>query len=280
MYYNERKSVAKMHWLYISLFILLLLAGCIFIINRNKRLVNNYSVRYKELIILNNKTTFHTIQGCYQYTYTCISRAEFNKLTFEKYLYSLIDEDQKFFKHIIDAAKANKNKYAIYAKKAEAIKTQITVETCKELHIPYKLFIKYENALFNNALLNKPICDVSIHCKIIYTTPTGRTTSWHENTFTFAQLIAEYDKVINSTRDKEIRKYHIQREREMMSDGVRYDILKRDGFRCQICGSTAQDGVKLHVDHIIPISKGGHTTPDNLRTLCDRCNLGKGDKIE
>ena len=41
---------------------------------------------------------------------------------------------------------------------------------------------------------------------------------------------------------------------------------------------TAKDGVKLHVDHIIPVYKGGKTTMSNLQTLCDRCNLGKSDK--
>ena len=65
-----------------------------------------------------------------------------------------------------------------------------------------------------------------------------------------------------------------------MTSAMRYEILKRDNYRCQICGSTAQDGVKLHIDHIIPVSKGGKTVPENLRVLCDRCNLGKSDKIE
>ena len=57
-------------------------------------------------------------------------------------------------------------------------------------------------------------------------------------------------------------------------------MLKRDNFQCQICGSSAQDGVKLHVDHIVPVSKGGKTILSNLRTLCDRCNMGKSDKLE
>ena len=56
--------------------------------------------------------------------------------------------------------------------------------------------------------------------------------------------------------------------------------MKRDGFRCVICGRTAEDGVKLHVDHIKPISKDGLTVPDNLRTLCQDCNLGKSDKYD
>lgn len=66
-----------------------------------------------------------------------------------------------------------------------------------------------------------------------------------------------------------------------ISKGLRYDILKRDNFKCQICGRTAEeDGVKLHVDHVIPFSKGGKTIPENLRTLCQDCNLGKSNKLE
>lgn len=61
-----------------------------------------------------------------------------------------------------------------------------------------------------------------------------------------------------------------------MTDKLRYKIMKRDNFRCVICGASQKDGVKLHVDHIIPVSKGGKTIESNLRTLCDRCNLGKG----
>ena len=56
--------------------------------------------------------------------------------------------------------------------------------------------------------------------------------------------------------------------------------MRRDQFRCQICGARAEDGVRLHVDHINPVSKGGTSDMSNLRTLCDRCNLGKGDSVE
>ena len=79
---------------------------------------------------------------------------------------------------------------------------------------------------------------------------------------------------------KEIHRAFVAQERAKLSDSLRYDILCRDGFRCQICGATQQDGYKLHVDHIVPVSKGGRTEPGNLRTLCERCNMGKSDKIE
>jgi 5-methylcytosine-specific restriction endonuclease McrA len=46
-----------------------------------------------------------------------------------------------------------------------------------------------------------------------------------------------------------------------------------------MCGaSPAKDPrTVLHVDHIVPWSKGGETTEDNLRTLCEVCNVGRGD---
>ena len=67
-----------------------------------------------------------------------------------------------------------------------------------------------------------------------------------------------------------------------ISLALRYRVLARDKFRCVICGaSPAKDGtVELHVDHIFPWSRGGQNTEENLRTLCFKCNLGKGDKVE
>lgn len=76
------------------------------------------------------------------------------------------------------------------------------------------------------------------------------------------------------------QKIFAKEQRSLMSDSLRYDVMKRDGFRCVLCGATVADGAKLHVDHIMSIAKGGKTEMSNLRTLCDRCNLGKGVKLE
>jgi 5-methylcytosine-specific restriction endonuclease McrA len=64
-----------------------------------------------------------------------------------------------------------------------------------------------------------------------------------------------------------------------ISDRKRFYILMRDGFTCKSCGaSPIKDmGVSLHVDHIIPWSKGGETEDNNLQTKCKTCNLGKGN---
>lgn len=70
-----------------------------------------------------------------------------------------------------------------------------------------------------------------------------------------------------------------RRTRREISDRQRFRILVRDGFRCKACGASPliQSGVELHVDHILPWSKGGETTDDNLESKCKQCNLGKGN---
>lgn len=99
-------------------------------------------------------------------------------------------------------------------------------------------------------------------------------TKEENHTYRFDKILEFY----NAAVDKQGKLSFIKRERAKISDDVRYNVLKRDGFRCCICGATADDGVRLEVDHIIPVSKGGKSTYDNLQTLCERCNRGKRDK--
>ena len=66
-------------------------------------------------------------------------------------------------------------------------------------------------------------------------------------------------------------------ERGKVTNDVRFKVMERDGHRCCKCGRKTS---KLEIDHIIPISKGGKSTMDNLQTLCHSCNAAKGNKIE
>jgi 5-methylcytosine-specific restriction endonuclease McrA len=73
---------------------------------------------------------------------------------------------------------------------------------------------------------------------------------------------------------KKQRKY----ERDLLTSRLRREIMQRDGYRCVHCGRAKGD-VKLTVDHIVPISLGGRTVPENLQTLCRTCNLRKSNKF-
>jgi hypothetical protein len=73
-----------------------------------------------------------------------------------------------------------------------------------------------------------------------------------------------------------------RRTRREITERQRFRVLVRDGFKCMSCGASplVERGIELHVDHILPWSKGGETIDKNLETKCKKCNLGKGNAFE
>ncbi|MCX4190830.1 HIT domain-containing protein [Methylophaga sp. OBS3] len=57
----------------------------------------------------------------------------------------------------------------------------------------------------------------------------------------------------------------------------RFEILKRAGNRCELCGISSQER-QLDVDHIQPVSKGGSNDESNFQVLCRKCNAQKGNR--
>jgi CRISPR/Cas system Type II protein with McrA/HNH and RuvC-like nuclease domain len=57
---------------------------------------------------------------------------------------------------------------------------------------------------------------------------------------------------------------------------LRFEVFKRDKFKCVYCGRSPKDGAILEVDHVIPVIDGGRVAMDNLVTCCRECNQGKG----
>lgn len=64
-------------------------------------------------------------------------------------------------------------------------------------------------------------------------------------------------------------------EIDPVSTSSRYEVLRRAGGRCQLCHTAERP---LHVDHIVPRSKGGSNELSNLQALCDVCNQGKSNR--
>lgn len=62
-----------------------------------------------------------------------------------------------------------------------------------------------------------------------------------------------------------------------ISGTLRYEVLRRARFRCELCGVSA-DVRALEVDHILPRSRGGSDDPSNLQALCYSCNAMKRDR--
>lgn len=63
-------------------------------------------------------------------------------------------------------------------------------------------------------------------------------------------------------------------KRKPLSKKVRFEVFKRDLFKCQYCGATPP-GAVLEIDHIQAVADGGDNGQDNLVTACFDCNRGK-----
>jgi 5-methylcytosine-specific restriction endonuclease McrA len=68
-----------------------------------------------------------------------------------------------------------------------------------------------------------------------------------------------------------------QQQARSISLKTRFNVFSRDDYRCQMCGRNADEHkVVLHIDHMLPVSRGGSDDISNLITLCSDCNMGKG----
>lgn len=87
-------------------------------------------------------------------------------------------------------------------------------------------------------------------------------------------------EAISKPKRKKLSNVTVVEQTRTIPLNVRLRVLNRDNFRCVFCGkSPATDiGTKLHIDHIVPFSRGGANTLENLQTLCVQCNLGKSSQ--
>ena len=69
----------------------------------------------------------------------------------------------------------------------------------------------------------------------------------------------------------------MRRTKKSLTKKIRFEVFKRDSFKCQYCGAAAPD-VMLEVDHIDPVSKGGANEMVNYITACRSCNAGKSNR--
>jgi diadenosine tetraphosphate (Ap4A) HIT family hydrolase len=95
-----------------------------------------------------------------------------------------------------------------------------------------------------------------------------------------ATLTQEQEEIVREVLEQRITDYLDTRypfgdsNNDAVRGSVRYEILKRAGNRCELCGASSRD-IQIDVDHITPRSKGGSNDPDNLQALCRTCNAQK-----
>jgi len=87
-------------------------------------------------------------------------------------------------------------------------------------------------------------------------------------------------EIADEAKPSLVDKIQEQKTPRSISLSLRYEVLKRDNFKCVRCGRTpaSNPGIELHIDHKLPYSRGGEATLNNLQTMCSECNLGKSNR--
>lgn len=93
-----------------------------------------------------------------------------------------------------------------------------------------------------------------------------------EISVSYSWLVCRHEKLAEKGFEATLKEFHSKNQRRLMAKERRERIKERDNYTCQICGKYMPDEVGLHIDHIIPVSKGGKSVESNLRVLCSKCN--------
>ena len=104
---------------------------------------------------------------------------------------------------------------------------------------------------------------------------------WYERKDAFkSKSVALKRDVTKKKKEKKQKRRHFGKSFYKSDEWalLRYAALEKSRGRCECCGASGQeDGIRLMVDHIKPISKFPElrADPDNLQVLCAQCNWGK-----
>ena len=286
------ESELRMEVIFGILFITVIITWCVY--NRNKAeerrraielqnqkidFVKSHSQCLYAIKNLNKNYGFKEFDAHPRYQRNCNSKTQLDNFNIDNHMLLTIEDSQNYFVGMVKAVEYNRRKYPQYEQQYNNIlnsryKCDYNIITTGSI-IEADEFKTIELSECQKLKLNANK-DFTIELIVCYTSPQGRNSYQKTYKFSCADIQYYLDEFSKVQQNKQSAVY----QRQLMTPKMRYNIMKRDGFKCVICGRSQNDGAKLHVDHIKPVSKGGKTEESNLRTLCDMCNLGKSDAYD
>lgn len=255
------------------------LASDLVVVRRRRRRVISASIALHQLEELN--TRFRSllpirppIQLSFETSVT--SKARFDRFDLPALMNARILDHERWVEDEIDARLAATGYFDSYRQDFEAIAREL-LGTSTHPRLRAGRFAAIEQKMYRRRMLAYPTPTAQVTTTVKYTSPKGQNSYSRSLQWDFAELrvglrSAQLVRAQQSTAGA-LR----QRERNLMTPGLRMKILQRDNRRCQWCGASASDGASLHIDHVTPVSLGGRTTESNLQTLCRSCNIGKSN---
>ena len=267
----------KLIMLFLLVAIVALCALFVYVLKKeHQKLVERTSTKYAKLKELNRTFQFAPLEK-EKYLYNdCSSKGQFDRQRGYDFLVAMAKESSHWIEDLIFYARKNQILYEEYNRQLAQIKptSKKRIKSTKTL-MSVKTYRKIEGEIYWEEIQH-PVLTPTVIVVTSYTSAKGRNTYRKEARFEISDLKNVLKAAEKQNDYAQSREY----QRSLMTSSLRYSVLRRDQFRCQICGASAADGVKLEVDHIMPISKGGKTEMNNLRTLCERCNRGKRDRYD
>ena len=240
-------------------------------IEMKNELVKKVSAKYKAVLNVNIKYNFHKI-----YYETILEENEFSIKSFNDILAKQIvlyriENNEDNIREWIEDAIFNEGIYKYYNREIKAINSKTDNESINKIGLSIDEFNKIENELVKLAIYDENIYNIQAHVIVNYCNRNYDIVKKKDRYVKFDELKTIYEEWKKSKKYSETTK----KERKLMNYQLREEVLRRDGYKCCVCGKTEKDGVRLEIDHIIPVSKGGQSTISNLQTLCNSCNTKK-----
>lgn len=241
--------------------------------------VHRNSILISRLNELNKQFTFYpSVSFDQKYTYD--NEKFYNSISPEDFLIYQLQFISHKVKKQIYLMELNCKKYKEYISAVKAINVSGKYNKSTKGYI-VKILNYYERQAYKN-YIQSPSIEFYLTVRLYLSKINGEVYMRKSAQFSVAQVTELIDRLNNKNgsfyRDRGVWDAICRVERGKVSNKLRFAVYKRDEYRCRYC-HRSESWVQLEVDHIIPISKGGKSTIDNLQTLCHDCNVKKGDKI-
>ena len=239
--------------------------------------VNQNSMALKKLTEINQQYVFYPYVD-FDQTHTYDNERLFDNISCSDYLiYQLRHLSPKIYDQV-KKVDSNKQKYQNYLCEVEAI--QFGQFQCQIGKLKLDKLLNTEKSLVNKSVqvpATKFYITVSLYCSKM----NGRVYDRKIQSFSVDEIVSFVNRLENKNgtfyNDRDIWNSLCRVERGKVSNKMRFSIYERDGYRCRRC-NISERYATLEIDHIIPISKGGKSTYENLQTLCHKCNYEKGNR--
>lgn len=247
--------------------LLIVIAIIRFLISRHaKKNVEQTSNILEGLLEINQGYVFYDVDAEITLEYPQDTMEDYQNVSSDRLFMSTVQKKIGAFEEVFGWANSNNIQFGMYKKELEDLPNWTEKDDDCGRRVPFRLYHKWEQKLVNDAVYGTPVTETVFHVVKQYVPAKGKALS---ETRTYS--MAEAKEFVRLAKEHEAEKQRRAAVRKAASAELRYAVLQRDGFRCTLCGRSAEEGVSLHVQPIMPLPKGEKPTVDYYRTICNEC---------